>query len=142
MNAYLPLILKNMDYSVATIGILLAIFDFSGLFIAFLISSFAVKKSFQKRDYTIALLVFAFSMVILPIPLILKTGFWFSALFLSLYSIGFKSIIPFSDTLINMVLGKKHMNYGKIRVAGSIGFVCMSLILHFFGKAAMIQPRS
>ncbi|MGL4987214.1 MAG: MFS transporter, partial [Treponemataceae bacterium] len=40
------------------------------------------------------------------------------------------------------VLGKKYMNYGKIRVAGSIGFVCMSLILHFFGKTAMVQPRS
>ncbi|MGL4982170.1 MAG: MFS transporter [Treponemataceae bacterium] len=141
MNAYLPLILKNMNYSVTSIGFLLAIFEFSGLLLSFIVSSFAVKKSLQQHGYAQILFVFALLMVVLPSPFILKTGFCLSAIFLTLYSVGFKGSMPFSDTLINMVLGDKHMNYGRIRVAGSIGYVCMTLSLQFWGQNAISNTR-
>jgi len=50
---------------------------------------------------------------------------------LMILAIGYKGTVPLVDTMVTRRLGKGNTNYGKIRVMGSIGFVCITLLFQF-----------
>jgi PPP family 3-phenylpropionic acid transporter len=130
VNTILPLILRSMGYSVTVVGILLSVFEIAGLIFPFIASPFIEKH----RKYTLTLILLGLLMIIIPFPLVKVTGFWMSACCLALYAIGYKGAVPLSDSMTNALLGERRNDYGRVRVAGSIGFVIMTLVLQFFAR--------
>jgi PPP family 3-phenylpropionic acid transporter len=127
-NVYLPLFLRNMGYTATLVGFLMACFEISGLIFPMILSPLIAKKG----KYSLFLIIFASAMIIIPFPLYSIPGLGVAAICLSLYAIGLKGAVPVSDSLVNSILGEKRDNYGKVRVAGSIGFVSMNLLLQVF----------
>ncbi len=128
VNTFLPVLLRIQGHTATNIGILLALFEISGIIFPFLLSP---KLENSKSKYRF-LLFSAAVMAVTSFPLILFSNFWGSALCLAVFAIGFKGAVPASDTMINLSLGENRAQYGTIRVFGSIGFVIMTLIMQAF----------
>ncbi|WP_169310626.1 MFS transporter [Treponema brennaborense] len=131
VNAYLPLILRGMGYTVTQVGVLMGVFEVAGLVFPLLVGP-AIEK---KGNYGVPLLLLGGVMLLIPFPLVKIGGFWVSALCLAMYAIGYKGAVPLSDSLANALLGENRSEYGRVRVMGSIGFVIMTLVLQFFGNS-------
>ena len=89
----------------------------------------------KKGRYGLFLIFMGLLMVAIPLPMVRFLGFGATALFLSLYSFGYKGAVPLSDSLAQRFLGERRNDYGKVRVAGSIGYVVMTLLLQYFVPA-------
>ncbi|ULQ59687.1 MFS transporter [Brucepastera parasyntrophica] len=125
INTYLPILLSSLGYGPGEIGIFLGLFEASGLLFPIFISSRIDKRG----NYGQILLLFGILMfAVMPLLLAVNT-FWFTALVLIVYAVGFKGAIPVSDALVYRLLGSETEKYGRIRVFGSIGFVCITLFL-------------
>lgn len=135
VNAYLPVLLSSLGYSVSEIGLLLGCFEAAGLSIPIFISSRVDKRG--NHGQTVILLTILM-IIVLP-PLVLFQNFFLSALFLGLLAVGFKGTVPLVDAMISRNMGSDNTNYGKIRVMGSIGFVFITLLLQF---SRLINPDS
>ena len=128
VNTYFPVLLSIIGYSIENIGLLLAIFDIAGTFIAMPCISLIGKS----KNYGLGLFLLLLPCIIIPFPLIKFPVFALSAICLSVYAVGYKSLIPVSDAIITNILDGNDSEYGKIRVVGSASFVLMSLVLQFF----------
>lgn len=128
VSVYLPIILTSMGYTATQVGLLLGIFEGAGVVLPLAMSL----RREQGRGYGLPLLLMGALMVVVPFPLVRLGGFYFTALFLVCYSLGYKGAVPLSDSLINKVLGERRDDYGKVRVAGSVGYVVMALLLQRF----------
>lgn len=135
VNAYLPVLLSSLGYSVSEIGLLLGFFEAAGLSIPIFISSRVDKRG--NHGQTIIFLTLL--MIIVMPPLVLFQNFFWSALFLGLLAVGFKGTVPLVDAMISRKMGSDNTNYGKIRVMGSIGFVFITLLLQF---TRLVNPDS
>lgn len=138
VNAYLPIFLFSLGYSATHIGLLQGIFEASGLFFPFFISS----KVDKNGNYGFIMVSLGLLMVILLPPLVYLPNFWITAILLSLFAIGFKGIVPVSDALVSRRLGPGNNGYGQIRVLGSIGFVFITLLLQFTQLINVDSPFS
>ena len=137
VNTFLPILLRLKSYSATNIGLLLSIFEISGIVFPFLLST---KLENSKSKYRF-LLFCAFIMSITIFPLIIFENFYLSLVCLSLFAIGFKGAVPASDTMINLSLAKNPSQYGTIRVFGSVGFVFMTLIMQLFLNAQTVSKN-
>lgn len=138
VNAYLPIFLFSLGYSATHIGLLQGIFEASGLFFPFFISS----KVDKKGNYGSVMVLLGLLMVILLPPLVYLPNFWITAILLALFAIGFKGIVPVADALVSRRLGAGNNGYGQIRVLGSIGFVFITLLLQFTPLIKVDSPFS
>jgi PPP family 3-phenylpropionic acid transporter len=135
VNVYLPVLLSGLGYSATMIGILQGIFEAAGLVFPIFVSS----KVDRKGNYgTVMVLLGVLMAAVLP-PLVLVNKFWVTALVLALFAIGYKGAVPVADALVSRVLGDDRVNYGKVRVLGSIGFVCITLLFQF---TPLVNPDS
>src|SRR5574344_1570056 len=114
-NTYLPLVLSSLGYNITQTGFLISIFDFSGTFISLFCISFIEKQ----KNYGIPLLLLTIPCIFIPIPLNISHNFYITALCLFIYAIGFRGLVPVSDSIINNILGSISRDYGKIRAVGS-----------------------
>lgn len=128
---YLPVVLTGMGYTATQVGFLLGIFEGAGVVLPLIISP-AIERS---GKYGLPLVFMGLLMVAIPLPMVKFLGFGATAVFLSLYSLGYKGAVPLSDSLTNKVLGDRCNDYGKVRVAGSVGYVIMTLLLQKFVPA-------
>lgn len=128
---YLPVVLTGLGYTATQVGFLLGIFEGAGVVLPLVISP-VIEKS---GKYGLPLVLMGVLMVAIPLPMVKFLGFGATAVFLSLYSLGYKGAVPLSDSLANNVLGERCNDYGKVRVAGSIGYVIMTLLLQKFVPA-------
>ncbi len=127
VNAYLPILLFRLGYSATLIGLLQGIFEASGLIFPIFVST----KVDKKGNYGFVMILLGLLMVIVLPPLVFIQNFWVTAVVLSLFAIGYKGAVPVADALVSRNLGSGSTNYGKVRVLGSIGFVCITLLLQF-----------
>lgn len=135
VNAYFPVFFRGMGYTVTQVGFLLAILEIAGLIIPFVLAPFIDKT----QSHGLFFLIFAFILLVFPIPLFSIHGFVVTAVCIACYAVGFKGAIPVSDSMVSNAL-KEHQDwYGRVRVAGSIGFVIMSLIMQCFVSSAITQ---
>lgn len=135
VNAYLPILLSSLGYSATVIGFLQGIFDASGLLFPIFISA----KVDRKGNYGAAMVLMGVSMLaVLPV-LVLLRNVWITAAVLALFAIGFKGAVPVADALVSRILGDDRTNYGRVRVLGSVGFVCITLLLQF---TRLVDPSS
>ncbi len=130
INIYLPLFLRDMGYSMGIVGVLLALAEFSGLIVPFLLSNVIDKT----RQYGLFAIIYGLLMVFLPIPLMYIEGAAFSALFLAVYAVGYRGVIPVTDSHISYLLGKNIHRYGMVRAIGSFGFVALSIVLQYIAQ--------
>ena len=128
---YLPIILTGMGYTATQVGFILGIFEGAGVILPLIVSPVIEKKG----RYGLFLIFMGLLMVAIPLPMVRFLGFGATALFLSLYSFGYKGAVPLSDSLAQRFLGERRNDYGKVRVAGSIGYVVMTLLLQYFVPA-------
>lgn len=128
---YLPIILTGMGYTATQVGFLLGIFEGAGVVLPLIVSPLIEKKG----RYGLFLILMGLLMAIAPFPMVKIMGFGATAAFLSLYSFGYKGAVPLSDSLAQRFLGEGGNDYGKVRVAGSIGYVVMTLLLQRFVPA-------
>lgn len=136
-NAYLPLFLRNVGFSATELGFLYSFFNISGIIVPL-----AFTPLIAKRNNFAASLCF-FAVMLALIPFALFTGnFAFTALFLSLYAAFYKWLIPVSDSIITSTLGEAQEKYGMVRVAGSLGFVAMTLVMQHFCRIDGITKQS
>ena len=135
VNAYLPVLLSRLGYSATSIGILQGIFEAAGLIFPIFVSS----KVDRKGNFGLVMIAFGLMMVVVLPPLVMFGNFWIAAAVLAVFAVGFKGAVPVSDALVSRVLGADKTNYGKVRVMGSIGFVCITLLLQF---TRLVNPDS
>lgn len=128
---YLPVVLTGMGYTATQVGFLLGIFEGAGVILPLIVSPLIEKKG----QYGLFLILMGLVMAVVPVPMVKIMGFGATAAFLSLYSFGYKGAVPLSDSLIQKSLTGGENDYGKVRVAGSIGYVVMTLLLQRFVPA-------
>ncbi|MEL3906177.1 MAG: MFS transporter [Treponema sp.] len=125
VNTYLPIVLRTLGFSTAEIGILLGIIEITGITVPFLITP----KLDKTGHYGLVMLLFGLDVAVLLLPLIRFQSFFITAAFFGVFAVGFKGLVPVLDGFTAKALGARDAQYGKIRAAGSIGFVCMNVFL-------------
>ena len=125
INTYFPIALRSLGFSNAEVGILLGIIEAAGFTIPFLITP-ALDKS---GKYGIVMLLLGLDMVLFLYPLLWMPVMIAAGITLAVFAIGLKGLVPILDGFTAKVLGQNNSEYGKIRAAGSMGFVCTSLFL-------------
>ncbi len=138
VNTYLPVLLKVIGYGTGEVGLLLGIFETAGVILPFFISATVDKKG----KYGLTMVILGIIMSISLLPVIVSFSFFIAALSLCFFSLGIKGLVPITDTFTAHALGADKKNYGKIRVAGSLGFVCITVFLQFTSVITFDNPSS
>ena len=123
---YLPILVRNLGYRTAVVGILLAIAEGSGILGPLLYCRLADKYGKYKSFIILSYCIMA--AVILPLAFFVHPVA--NAFFIILFAIGHRSAMPLIDAVTTIKLGEKG-NYGRIRVFGSIAYVCFVLFLQW-----------
>lgn len=138
VNAYLPILLFRLGYTATMIGFLQGLFEAAGLVFPIFISS----RVDRKGNYGQVMILLGLLMAAVLPPLVAFRNAWATALVLSLFALGYKGAVPVADALVNRILAHDGVNYGKVRVMGSIGFVCITLLLQFTPLVNAESPAS
>ena len=134
VTPYLPVLMRNLGYNAVVVGTLLAIAEGAGIFGPFLFGSLA-DRSGKYKGY-IVLAYFLTAVAALPLASFVHPVL--SAVFVAVLAIGFRSALPLIDAITTINLGEKD-NYGRIRVSGSIAFVCFVFFLQW---VPVLRPNS
>ena len=134
ISPYLSLMVRNLGYSTALIGILLGIFEGAGIAGPLVFGYLADRKG----KYRLLLIVTCIIPAVIAFPIAYLIHPLASALLLALLAFGFKSNVSLLDAVTTIQIGPTG-NYGKIRVWGSIGFVITTLYLQW---TPVFQPVS
>jgi PPP family 3-phenylpropionic acid transporter len=127
ISPFLPLLVRGLGYSPATVGILLGVVEGSGIIGPFILGQLTDKWGIYKPGLIVAVLL----MMLPAIPLAYTGNPLLSALLLSALAIGYRSSIPLMDAMTTLLVGKNG-NYGKVRALGSVGFIVIVLFLQWF----------
>lgn len=128
INAWLPLFLRNMGYSVVHIGFLLAVFEVFGVIVPFFSGNIPAKNG----KYGLFLFINGCVLALIPCVMFSLPLFALTALCLAVYASAIKAVIPVSDSFIGLQLGTKRDRYGRIRAVGSLGFVVANIVMQRF----------
>ena len=131
---YLPLLMRSLGYSAAVVGILLAVAEGAGILGPFLFGKMADRSGRYKGHIILGYIMTA--SVALPLAYFVHP--LLSALFVAVISCGYRSAVPILDAITTINIGEKG-NYGKIRVSGSISFVCFLLFMQW---NTILKPNS
>ena len=131
---YLPILVRNLGYPAATVGILLSIAEGAGILGPFIFGRVADKYGKYKGCIALSYVLAAAAAV----PLALFVHPVLSGIFIAVSAIGFRSSMPLLDSITTIHLGEKG-NYGKIRVFGSIAFVCF---VFFMQWVPVLRPNT
>jgi PPP family 3-phenylpropionic acid transporter len=124
INPYIPILLRFSGYSPSTVGILMGVLEGAGIAGPLLFGWLADKWGRYKPG-----LIFTHVMILLAlIPLAVFRSPLVSGLLIAVLGIGFRSAFPLLDAVATINIGPAG-NYGRIRTAGSVGFVLMMAFL-------------
>ena len=135
---YLQLYLSARGFSPSRIGLLLGILELAGITGPILLSRLADSRTAYRSLLAGALAVSVVSFV----PLQLTTLFPVYAFCLALMGFSYRSTAPLLDSAVSRLLSDPRRQYGRFRVAGSIGFIVVSLFLLFSGFVSSDSPLS
>ena len=131
---YFPVLVRSLGYSVALVGVFLAIAEGAGLLGPFLMSRLADKHG----RYKLAIILSFFLMALPALPLALFVHPVLSAIFVAIIAIGSRSATPLVEAITTISVGESG-DYGKIRVTGSIAFACFALFMQW---VPVLRPES
>ncbi len=138
LTPYLQLYLRARGFPPSAIGVLLGVFELAGVAGPILVGSLADRLEHYRRFLALALAGAIACFVGLqltpsmPAALALAAGLGFS----------YRSTIPILDALMGRVLRDPARQYGTTRVAGSMSFVVVSLVLQATGLVSGEAPVS
>ncbi len=126
---FIPIYLELRGFSPSRIGLLLGAMEVSGIIAPFIVSGLADRSGRYRT--VIAGLIFLTGVSLA----ILNRLSSFPAVLLGSLALGFfmKPVIPLTDALTGRCLVDSSMNYGRVRVWGTAGFIIISLALQFTG---------
>jgi len=131
---YLPILIRSLGYPAVTVGILLSIAEGAGILGPFIFSRATDRYGKYKGCIILTYVVTAAA----ALPLVLFVHPVLSAVLIAVFAIGYRSSMPLIDSIVTINLGDKG-NYGKIRVFGSIAYVCF---LFFMQWVPVLRPNT
>ncbi|MDA3940820.1 MAG: MFS transporter [Spirochaetia bacterium] len=134
---YLQQILKMQGFRAYEIGLLLGIYEITGVFGPLLVGWFADKIG----KYRIILLILAVGSSISFLFFIFDIGFITAALVLILFGMMYRPIASLTDALASRTLPFAIRQYGYARIWGSIGFVGISFFYQIWGFLDTSSPE-
>ena len=133
-SPYLSVLVRNLGYGPAVVGLLLGLFEIAGIAGPFFIGRFSDSLGRYRPGLFLSFLIIPFALV----PLLLWRNIVVSSLSLIFLAFGVRSIIPLLDAAATLLLKHKE-DYGKIRSIGSLSFVLTALFLQF---TPILKPQS
>lgn len=129
LTPYLQLYLKAQGFSPSRIGLLLGIVELAGLAGPLLVSRLADARAAYRGLLIAALLVSAVAFASIR----LTAGLLAAAALAAVIGFSYRSTTPLLDSSVSRSLPDPARQYGRFRVAGSMGFIVISLFLQFGG---------
>jgi PPP family 3-phenylpropionic acid transporter len=126
INSYLPILLRFSGHSTPMVGVLMGVLEGAGIAGPFVFSFFADRWGRYKPGLVITHVICLLTLI----PLLLFRQPLVAGLLILVLGLGFRSAFPLLDAVATIGAGGT-VNYGKIRTAGSLGFVLMMLFLQF-----------
>jgi PPP family 3-phenylpropionic acid transporter len=124
INPYIPILLRFSGYSASMVGVFMGLLEGAGIAGPFIFSFFADRWGRYKPG-----LVITHSLTLLTlVPLLMFRQPLITGILITALGLGFRSSFPLLEAVTTIGIGHKG-NYGKIRTAGSIGFVLMMIFL-------------
>jgi PPP family 3-phenylpropionic acid transporter len=129
LTPYLQLFLKARGFSPSRIGLLLGIFELAGIAGPLLVSRLADSRTAYRALLAGSLVVSMIAFVPLQLTALLPLAVFCTALM----GFSYRSSSPLLDSAVSRILPDPRRQYGRFRVAGSIGFIVISFVLQFSG---------
>ena len=123
---YMPILLRDIGYRTALIGVFLAIAEGAGILGPFLFGRFADRSG----NYKVSLITAYSITAAVTLPIAHITNPVITALLIVFISVGFRSVTPLIDAMTTINLGEKG-NYGRIRMFGSLSYVCFVFLMQW-----------
>ncbi len=133
---YLQQILKMQGFRAYEIGLLLGIFEITGIFGPLLVGWLADKIG----KYRFILLVLTFGSGVSFLFFIFNIGFIAALMVLILFGMMYRPIASLTDALASRTLTDVVRQYGRARIWGSIGFVGISFFYQIWGFLDTSSP--
>ncbi|MCK5672991.1 MAG: MFS transporter, partial [Spirochaetales bacterium] len=133
---YLQQILKMHNFRAYEIGLLLGIFEITGIFGPLIIGWFADKIG----KYRFILLILTIGSALSFMFLRTQLNFVTAAFVLILFGMMYRPIASLTDALASRTLPDVVKQYGSARIWGSIGFVGISFFYQFWGFLDTSSP--
>ena len=138
LTPYLQLYLKARGFTPSRIGLLLGILELAGITGPILLSRLADSHTAYRSLLAGALVLSVVSFI----PLQLTTLLPVYVLCLALMGFSYRSTAPLLDSAVSRVLSDPRRQYGRFRVAGSFGFIVVSVLLLLGGFVSSDSPVS
>ncbi|MDD3365805.1 MAG: MFS transporter [Sphaerochaetaceae bacterium] len=138
MVPYLQIIIRNHGYSLASIGMLLGLFETVGIVSPFILANSADQTG---RPRLVLILIAALT-AIFAIPLTLSGEPLIIILAISGVAFFFRPIWPIQDAMLIARIGSDLWHYTKLRASGTLGFICFSLLFQFSSLLDVTNNRS
>ena len=135
---YLPLYLKARGMSASRIGVLLGCLELAGMAGPMLLGRMADRRAAYRGILAVSSVV---PMVVM-LPLELTTFYPVFVICILVMGFTYRATIPLLDSLVSRIVFDPARHYGRLRVAGSIGFIMISLLLQFTGWVAADSSRA
>jgi PPP family 3-phenylpropionic acid transporter len=126
---YLQLYLKARGMPASRIGLLLGSLEIAGLAGPILLGRAADRSSAYKALLAACILIPAFAFI----PMELSTRFPVFLVCVVAMGFTFRAASPLLDSLVSRVLPDPARQYGKFRIAGSVGFIAVLLLFQLTG---------
>jgi MFS transporter, PPP family, 3-phenylpropionic acid transporter len=126
---YLPLYLKARGLPASRIGVLLGCLELAGMAGPMLLGRLADKKAAYRG------ILAACFIIPMAVMLPMEWTMYFPLFLACIAVLGFtyRATIPLLDSLVSRILADPARQYGQLRVAGSFGFIAISLIVQLTG---------
>lgn len=129
LTPYLQLYLKARGMSASRIGLLLGCLEVAGLAGPILLGRVADRRGAYRALLAAGILV----PIIAFIPMELTTRFPIFLACVAAMGFTYRATPPLLDSLVSRTLPDPAWQYGRLRVAGSVGFITISLFLQITG---------
>lgn len=127
---YLQILLRNLGYGPAAIGLFLSLFEIVGIVGPLVLARLA--DGMGRRREALAL---SAVLILASLPgLAFRAPAWITGLALSIFALGLKTLVPVMDSegISFAQASGNAASYGRIRVMGSLGFMAAALGLQAF----------
>lgn len=124
VNPFLQVMLRNIGYSYDAVGVLLSLFEVSGIIGPLVIAKYTDKHGNMKAILMFSTVASMAGMVIL----MFSSTWWMTSIGLVVLAFFIRSLTPVLDTYTNNMFNGDSRRYSLIRSLGSIGFVVFSLL--------------
>ncbi|MGB4405268.1 MAG: MFS transporter [Sphaerochaeta sp.] len=138
VNPYLQVLLRNSGYSYEAVGVLLGIFEVSGIVGPLVVGRIVDKTGRLKDTVLIATAASALGLIILGY----NGPVWLTIISLVITAFFLRSLLPLVDTVATNRFNGNAQKYSHIRAFGTLGFVVFSLAYSALGRPVITDNSS